>query len=147
MDDRMKTRCSAAGFTILEMVVSILIVAVLAGIYFIMIDSYSERRAGEQAAKVLIQAARAEEDYFAKQHRYFDAEISGSKDEVCLATPEGGKTTVRVPANVVLSLKAQGEEKKEFNGYAFFVGSRLLHRYSSKTGKITTSSRGQDNTG
>ncbi|MCA1960022.1 MAG: type II secretion system GspH family protein [Desulfomonile sp.] len=136
---------SRAGFTIVEMIIAMSIICVLIAIYYFMIDSYKDRRMSELAAKVLMQAQRAEEDYFKKEHRYFDAEVSGSGGETFLTTPGGIRTTVRVPSNVILSLKTRGSDN--FVGFAFYTGSKVIHRYDSKTGKITTASRTQDETG
>jgi len=138
---------SRAGFTIVEMIVAMCVICALIAIYYVMVDSYKDRRMSELAAKVLMQAQRAQEDYFAKEHRYFDAEVSGNGGDVFLTTPGGTRTTVRVPSNVILSLKTQGNEKRAFLGYAFYTGSKVIHRYDSKTGKITTASRVQDDTG
>ncbi|MBI5251367.1 MAG: prepilin-type N-terminal cleavage/methylation domain-containing protein [Desulfomonile tiedjei] len=143
----MKSRTSQAGFTILEMAFAIVIIAILAAIYFFLIDSYRERRMSEHAAKVLMLAARAQEDYFAKEHRYFDAEVAGQGTDLYLSAPDGRKTEVLVPGKVVLSLKTRGKDKTAFTGYAFYTGSKMLHRYDSATGKMTTSSRTQDDAG
>jgi len=141
----MTTLRSTKGFTILEMVWAVLVLAVLSAVYFFLVDSYRERRAGEQAAKVLMLAARAQEDFFAREHRYFDAEVSGNGD-VFLVTPDGRKTGVQVPPKVILSLKSR-KDKTGFTGHAFYMGSKVLHRYDSETGKMTTVSRTQDDTG
>jgi prepilin-type N-terminal cleavage/methylation domain-containing protein len=109
---------SRKGFTAIEMVVAIGIVAILAIIYFAMVDSYRDRRMNEQAAKVLMQAAKAQEDFFAKEHQYFDADVSGNGEGTVLKTPGGHQTSVRVPTDVTLRIKAQGPEKREFVGYA-----------------------------
>jgi len=138
---------SNAGFTIVEMVCAIAIIAILSTIYFFMIDTYRERRMSGQAAKVLMLAARAEEEFFAKKLRYFDAEVSGNGEQVFLVTPDGTQTSVQVPAKVVLTLKARGENASEYIGHAFYVGSKVLHRYDSKTGKMTTVSRTQEDAG
>jgi prepilin-type N-terminal cleavage/methylation domain-containing protein len=138
---------SEAGFTILEMVCAIAIIAVLSVIYFSLIDSYRERRMSEQAARVLMLAAKAEEDFFAKQHHYFDAELSGNGDDVFLSTPDGKQTKVQIPPKVTLSLKARGKDKTAFTGQSFYSASKVLHRYDSEAGKMTTVSRVQDGTG
>jgi len=138
---------SAAGFTVLEMVCAVLIVTVLAVIYFLMMDSYKDRRSSEVAAKVLMQSARVEEEFFAKEHRYFDAEVAGSGGETYLVTPSGEKSSVAVPTNVILSLRAVGPDKIAFVGNSFYTGSKVLHRYDSRTGKMTTVSRTQDEAG
>jgi len=145
----MKNPNAAAGFTVLEMAAAIATIAVLSTIYFFLMDSYKERRMSEQAAKVLMLAARVEEEFFAKEpdHRYFDAEVSGNGGDTYLTTPTGRKTDVKVPPNVVLSLKARGKDKAAFTGHAFYVGSKVVHKYSSETGKMTTVSRGQDQPG
>lgn len=143
----MRVTESRAGFTIVEMIVAMCLICVLISIYYVMVDSYKDRRMSEVAAKVLMQAARAQEDYFTKEHRYFEAEVSGNGGETFLTTPAGTRTTVRVPANIVLSLKTHGNESRAFRGYAFFTGSKVIHRYDSKTGKITTGSRVQDDVG
>ena len=143
----MKPRTPQAGFTVLEMAFAIVIIALLSAIYFFLIDSYSERRMSEQAAKVLMLAAKAQEDYFAKEHRYFDAEVAGQGTDLYLSAPDGRKTDVLVPGKVILSLKTRGKEKTAFTGYAFYTGSKVLHRYDSETGKVTTSSRTQDDAG
>jgi prepilin-type N-terminal cleavage/methylation domain-containing protein len=144
---RMKKVRSEAGFTVLELVFAIVIIAVLSGIYFSFMDSYRTARVGEQAAKVLMLAARVQEDFFAKQHHYFDAEVSGNGGDAYLVTPDGAKTDVAVPPNVVLSLKTRGKEQAAFSGYAFFSGSKVLHKYDSETGKMTTVPRSQDDSG
>lgn len=131
----------------MEMIAVVAIISLLATIYFFVVESYKDRRMSEQAAKVLMQAARAQEEFFASEHRYFDAEVSGNGGNVYLAAPGGAKTSVHVPANVTVSLKAQGKEKREFIGYAFYSGSKVLHRYDSKTGRITTAQRVRDDTG
>jgi Tfp pilus assembly protein PilE len=136
-----------AGFTVLEMVWAVAVIAAMSAIYFFMVDSYRERSLSEQAARVLMLAARTQEEYFAKEHHYFDAEVSGNGSETYLATPDGRKTTVRVPQRIVLSLKARGKDRTAFTGHAFYTGSDLLHRYDSETGKITTVSRVQDRSG
>jgi prepilin-type N-terminal cleavage/methylation domain-containing protein len=138
---------SERGFTILEMVCAVAIIAVLSAIYFFLIDSYRERRMSEQAARVLMLAAKAEEDFFAGHRYYFDAEVSGNGGEVFLSTPEGKPTNVQIPAKVNLSLKASGKEKSAFTGHSFYSGSKILHRYDSQAGKMTTVQRGQDDAG
>jgi prepilin-type N-terminal cleavage/methylation domain-containing protein len=138
---------SEGGFTILEMVCAVAIIGVLVAIYFFLIDSYRERRMSEQAARVLMLAAKAEEDFLAKHYYYFDAEVSGNSEDVFLSTPEGKPTTVLVPSKVTLSLKARGKDKTAFTGHAFYSGSKILHRYDSEAGKMTTVSRGQDEAG
>ncbi len=143
----MKPRNPKAGFTVLEMAFAIVIIGVLSAIYFFLIDSYRERRMSEQAAKVLMLAARAQEDYFANAKQYFDADVAGQGTDTYLVAPNGQKTNVLVPGKVVLSLKTRGIEKKAFTGYAFFTGSKVLHRYDSETGKMTTDLRTQDNSG
>lgn len=138
---------SQNGFTILEMVSAVLIIAVLSIIYFLLTDSYRERRMSEQAAKALMLSARAEEDYFAKEHRYFDAEVSGSSGGQYLSMPDGRKTSVHIPPKVVLRLKTEARDKPAFTGSAFYMGSKALHKYDSTTGKMTTVVRGQDDAG
>jgi len=138
---------SQGGFTILEMVCAVAIIGVLSAIYFFLIESYRERRMSEQAARVLMLAAKAEEDFFARQHHYFDAEVSGNSGDVFLSTPEGKPTTVQIPPKVTLTLKARGKDKTAFTGHSFYSGSKMLHRYDSEAGKMTTVSRGQDEAG
>jgi len=101
----------------------------------------------EQAAKALMLAARVQEEFFAKEHRYFDAEVSGNGGDAYLTTPTGGKTDVKIPLNVVLSLKSRGKDKAAFTGHAFYMGSKVVHQYNSETGKMTTVPRGQDQAG
>ncbi len=144
---QMKFSRSDAGFTVLEMVWAVAVIAIMSTIYFFMVDSYRERRLSEQAAKVLMFAARAEEEFFAKEHYYFDAELSGNGGETYLVTPDGRKTSLLVPERIVLSLKVRGKEKTAFVGHAFYTGSEILHRYDSETGKIVTVSRVQDKSG
>lgn len=143
----MKSSRAEAGFTILEMIFAIALIAALCTIYFFLIDSYRERRMSEQAARVLMLAARAQEEFFAKEHHYFDAEIAGNGAETFLAAPDGKKIDVRIPAKVVLTLRSRGKDKAAFTGQAFYSGSKVLHRYDSETGKMTTISRVQDQTG
>lgn len=143
----MKSSRANAGFTILEMIFAIALIAVLSAMYFFLIDSYRERRMSEQAARVLMLAAKAQEDFFAKEHHYFDTEIAANSEDTYLTTPLGQKTDVRVPPKVVLTLKARGKEKTAFTGQAFYSGSKVLHRYDSETGKMTTISRVQGETG
>jgi prepilin-type N-terminal cleavage/methylation domain-containing protein len=135
-----------SGFTVLEMIFAVVIIAVLVTIYAMMVDSYKERRLSEQSAKVLRQAAQAEEQYFVKQQHYFDAEIAGNGGEVYLTTPTGEKTDVRIPPKITLSLRAV-KGKSKFVGHTFYTGSKKLHRYDSESGKITTVSRTQDEAG
>jgi len=143
----MKTPRYQAGFTVLEMVCAIAIIAVLSAIYFFLINSYGERRMSEQAAKVLMLVARAEEEYFAKEHRYFDTEVSGNGTDVYLTTPEGQKTAVVVPPKVSVSVTSRGKDKAAFTGHAYYSGSKFMHRYDSDTGKMTTVPRTQDDSG
>jgi len=140
----MKLRRGNAGFTLLEMTTVILIIVVLAVIYFLEIDSYRERRMSELAAKTLMMAAKAQEEFFAREHRYFDAEISGSGLNSTLTTPNGIKTPVVAPAGVVLNIKTKGFEKRAVSGNAYYKGSKILHKYDSETGKITTVPRSQE---
>jgi prepilin-type N-terminal cleavage/methylation domain-containing protein len=140
-------RRSQTGFTILEMVSAIFIIAVLSATYFLLTNSYKERRMSEQAARVLMMSAQAEENYFAKQMHYFDAEVTGTSADSYLTTPDGHKTSVHIPRRVVLHLKAEGTDKPSFSGYAFYIGSKVLHKYDSTTGKMTTVNRGQDDAG
>ncbi len=132
-----------AGLTVVEMVAAMAIISMLGAIHFFMVEGYKDRRMSELAAKVLTQAARAEEEFFTREHRYFDADVQGNGGEEFLTVPGGGKTNVRIPPNIILSLKAQGKDKREFIGYAFFTKSRVLHRYESKTGKMTAGERVQ----
>ena len=136
-----------AGFTVLEMAAAVAIIAALTTIYFFLMDSYRDRRMSEQATRVLMLAAKVQEDFFAKEHRYFDAEVSGNGGDAYLTTPEGRKTDVKVPPNVVLTLKSRGKEKAAFTGQAFYMGGKVLHQYNSETGKMNTVSRTQDQTG
>jgi prepilin-type N-terminal cleavage/methylation domain-containing protein len=138
---------SERGFTILEMVCAVAIIGVLSAIYFFLIDSYRERRMSEQAARVLMLAAKAEEDFFAKQLYYFDAEVSGNSGDIYLSTPDGKPTMVQIPPKVNLSLKVRGKDKKVFTGQSFYSGSKILHRYDSEAGKMTTVQRGQEDAG
>ncbi len=140
----MKPHRSNAGFTLVEMTTVILIIVVLAVIYFLEIDSYRERRMSEMAAKTLMLAAKAQEDFFAREHRYFDAKISGNGLNSTLTTPDGIKTQVVAPSGVVLSIKTEGFEKKAFTGNAYYKGSKIVHKYDSETGKITTVPRSQE---
>jgi prepilin-type N-terminal cleavage/methylation domain-containing protein len=136
-----------SGFTILEMISAVAIIVVLSVLYLFLMDSYGERRMSEQAAKVLMLAAKAQEDYFAREHRYFDAELTGSGNDLYLSTPDGTKTSVRIPAKIVLSIKTKEKNKPGFTGVAFYVGSKTIHKYDSESGKIMTSSRPQENAG
>lgn len=129
------------------MLAAVAIMTTLSVIYFLLVGSYRDHRQSELAAKVLMQAAEEQEQYFAKEHRYFDAEVSGNGEDIFLSTPGGGKTLVRVPPNVILSLKARGKDKTAFVGHAFYERSKFLHRYDSRTGKMTTIGRVQDDTG
>lgn len=143
----MKTLRSAKGLTTIEMVFAIITVGLLTGIYFILVDSYKDRRMGEQAAKVLMHAARVQEEFFAREHRYFDAEVAGSSGEAFLLTPDGQKTNVQVPPRVVLNLKSRGKERAAFIGQAYYLGGKSVHKYDSETGKITTVRRNMDESG
>jgi Tfp pilus assembly protein PilE len=122
-------------------------VAILSVIYFLLLDSYRERSMSEQAAKVLMQGAEAQEEFFKKEHQYFDAEASGNGGTAYLTTPDGKRTSVRIPTGVVLSFKARGKDRKTFTGHAFYTGSKFLHRYDSESGKMTTVSRVQQESG
>ncbi len=143
----MKLLKFSRGFTLLEMVWAVLVVAGLSSVYFFLLDSYQERRMSEQAAKVLMLAARTQEEFFARQHYYFDAEVSGNNGDAYLRTPDGRKTAVQIPAQVILQLKTKDKERTAFTGQAYFTGSKVLHRYDSESGKITTSSRCQAESG
>ncbi len=134
------------GFTLLEMAWALVVIAALSAIYFFLLDSYQERSMSEQAAKVLMLTARAQEEYFTKEHRYFDVDVAGSGDAHVLA-PDGHKTSVRVPTHVVVSIRTRGKEKTAFTGQAYYSGSKIMHRYDSESGKMTTVSRGQEETG
>lgn len=135
---------STKGLTTVEMIFAIVAIAVLAGIYLFLVDSYKYRRMGEQAAKVLVLAAKAQEDFFAREHYYFDAEASGSSGEGYLMTPDGQKTNVQIPQSVVLNMKSQGKDRAAFTGIAYYQGGKFVHYYDSTTGKITTSQRSPD---
>lgn len=143
----MNRRPSPSGFTVLEMMAAVSIICILVGIYYVMIDSYKARRSDELAAKALMQAARAQEEFFAKEHYYFDAQVSGETGDTYLTTPEGTRTAVLVPRGVALSLKTTDKDRREFEGAAFYVGSEVIHTYRSRNGKISTSVRGKEETG
>lgn len=143
----MKLSRSQSGFTGTEMVFAVLMIAVLAAIYFLMLDSYRDRRMSEQAAKVLMLSARAQEEFFAKEHRYFDAEVSGDSGDGFLVTADGHRTSVQVPYRVVVSLKSRGHDRAGFSGQAYYKGSDFLHQYDSENGKIVTVRRNRDETG
>jgi prepilin-type N-terminal cleavage/methylation domain-containing protein len=138
---------SHGGFTILEMISAVAIIAALSVIYLFLLDGYKERRMSEQAAKTLMLAAKVQEDFFVKEHKYFDVEITGNGSELYLSTPDGVKTMVRIPPKVVLSLKTRAKDKPAFTGVAFFVGSKSLHKYDSETGKMVTIVRNADEMG
>ncbi|MCL5126504.1 MAG: prepilin-type N-terminal cleavage/methylation domain-containing protein [Deltaproteobacteria bacterium] len=140
----MKLFRSNSGFTLVEMTAVILIIAVLAVIYFLEIDSYRDRRMSEMAAKTLMLAAKAQEDFFAREHRYFDAKISGNGLNSILTTPDGIKTQVVAPAGVALNIRTKGFEKKAFTGSAYYKGSKMVHKYDSETGKMTVIPRSQE---
>jgi Tfp pilus assembly protein PilE len=142
----MKVLRRESGLTVIEMISAVLIITVLITIYVTMVDSYKERRLSEQSAKVLRQAAQAEEKFFAKQQHYFDAEINGNGGEAYLTTPTGESTGVQIPPMITLSLRAI-KGKSKFVGHSYYSGSKKLHRYDSETGKITTVSRIQDEAG
>ncbi len=137
----MKPVRDESGFALLEMVSAIFIIAALSVIYFLMIDSYRERRMSEQAAKSLMLAARAQEEYFAREHRYFDAEVSSKSRDSNLNFPGGSKTNVLVPTGVTLNLKTKGPERAAFSGEAYYGGGKTVHRYDSETGRIATFQR------
>ncbi len=143
----MRLSRSNQGFTLLEMIWALLVVAGLSAVYFFMLDSYQERRMSEQAAKVLMLAARTQEEFFARQHYYFDADLSGSSGDIYLTTPDGRKTAVQIPAHITLQLKTKDKERTAFTGQAYFSGSKVLHHYDSESGKITTTSRSQAESG
>jgi prepilin-type N-terminal cleavage/methylation domain-containing protein len=130
-----------SGFTIVEFLAAVGIIAIMSVIYSLMVGDYKDHRMSETAAKVLRQAAAAEEEYFAKHHEYFDADVTGNGDDVYLITPKGERTDVKAPAGVVLSLKARGKNKASFVGESFCAGSGALHRYDSREGKITSMER------
>lgn len=133
------------GFTLLEMVCALVVIAALSAIYFFQLDSYQERSMSEQAAKALMLTARAQEEYFTKEHHYFDVEVSGGDAHVL--TPDGNRTSVRVPAHVVVSIRTRGKDRTAFTGQAYYTGSKIMHRYDSESGKMTTVSRGQEEAG
>ncbi|MGD9817382.1 MAG: type IV pilin protein [Desulfomonilaceae bacterium] len=137
----MNLRKDQSGFALFEMVSAIVIIAILSVIYFLMIDSYRERRMSEQAAKALMLAARAQEEFFAREHRYFDAEVSSKSKDSNLNFPGGTKTNVVVPMGVTLSLKTKGPERAAFSGESYYGGSKIIHRYDSEAGRITTHQR------
>ena len=142
----MKASRGKRGFTVLEMVWALAVIAALGAIYFFYLESYKERRTGEQAPKVLMLAARAEEEYFAKELQYFDAEVSGNGSDTYLKYPDGKSSSVRVPEKIVLSLKAHDPSSRTFTGHAFYTGGDVLHKYDSDSGKIVTVSRIQEKT-
>ena len=139
----MNLRNDQSGFALLEMVSAIIIIAILSVIYFLMTDSYRERRMSEQAAKALMLAARAQEEYFAREHRYFDAEVSSKSKDSHLNFPGGTRTNVVVPMGVTLNLRTRGAERAAFSGEASYGGSKIVHKYESETGRIATYQRGQ----
>lgn len=132
---------SIKGLTTIEMTFAIATIAVLTGIYVYLMDSYKYRRMGEQAAKVLMLAAKVQEDFFAREHHYFDAEVYGGTGSGYLVTPDGQKTNVQIPQSVVLRMKSEG---KAFTGTAYYQGGKFVHHYDSTKGKITTSERSPD---
>ncbi len=139
----MNLRNDQSGFAMLEMVSAIFIIAILSVIYFLMIDSYRERRMSEQAAKALMLAARAQEEYFAREHRYFDVEVSSKSKDSNLNFPDGVRSNVVVPMGVTLNLRTRGPERAAFSGEAFYGGSKIVHKYDSETGRINTFQRSQ----
>jgi prepilin-type N-terminal cleavage/methylation domain-containing protein len=138
---------SQRGLTLPELIFSIALIAILTTIYFLLVDSFSDQRLSEQAAKVLMQAAKAQEDFFIKEHRYFDAETSSASGDSNLTTSEGIKTSVLVPPRIIVSLKSRGAEKRAFSGYSYCLGGKLLHKYDSESGKIKTVQRDQGDSG
>jgi prepilin-type N-terminal cleavage/methylation domain-containing protein len=135
------------GFTILEMIAGLVIIASLCVIYVLLTESYTERRMSEQAAKALMLTAKTQEDFFAKEHRYFDVEVSGNGTDTYLITPDGAKTNVFIPSKVHLTIKTRQKDKPGFVGFAYSSGSPLIHKYDSESGKIVTLQRGRDETG
>ncbi len=135
---------SESGLTVVEVIFGLMMITLLSVVYYVLVESYKERRMSEKAAKALMLAAREQEEYFAKEHRYFDAEVTASDGEAYLSTPGGTKTSVVVPPRVSLVMKAVGPDKKAFEGFAVFAGSRKVHQYHSKSGKMTTSERAKD---
>jgi Tfp pilus assembly protein PilE len=141
----MKLVRSKTGLTILEMTTVILIIALLSVSYFLEIDSYRERRMSELAAKTLMLAAKAQEDFFAREHRYFDGKISGNGPNAVLTAPNGTKTQVVAPAGVELNITTKGFEKRAFSGTSYYKGAKIIHKYDSETGKIRTVPWSQEN--
>jgi len=137
-------RKSSKGLTTIEMIFAIVTITVLAGIYLFLVDSYKYRRMGQQVAKVLMLATKVQEDFFAREHYYFDAEVSGGSGEGYLVTPDGQQTNVQIPQSVVLSMKSQGRDRAAFTGTAYYQGGRFVHYYDSTTGKITTNEGSSD---
>jgi Tfp pilus assembly protein PilE len=133
-----------SGLTVVEVIFALCLITILSVVYYVLADSYKERRMSEKAAKALVLAAREQEDFFAKEHRYFDAEITATDGDAYLSTPTGVKTSVVVPPRVSLVLKAIGPEKSSFEGFAFCAGSKKVHKYESKSGKMITSQRAKD---
>ncbi len=135
---------SESGLTVVEVIFALGLITILSVVYYVLADSYKERRMSEKTAKALVLAAREEEDFFAKEHLYFDAEITATDGEVYFSTPTGVKTSVVVPPRVSLAIMTIGPEKSAFEGFAFFAGSKKVHKYDSRSGKMVTSQRAKD---
>jgi hypothetical protein len=92
-------------------------------------------------------AAKAQEEFFAREHKYFEAEIAGNGGEVFLTFPDGARSSVRIPPRVSLSLKTRAKDKPGFVGQAFYLGGKIVHRYDSETGRMSSSVRERDGAG
>ncbi|KJV28057.1 type IV pilin protein [Luteibacter yeojuensis] len=103
---RIHTKASG-GFTLIELMVAVAILAILAAIAIPQYNRYAFRARRADGQKLLMAIANAEERYYAQQNKYADLKTIGFAS-TATATSDSGYYTASVTATTVNTFAAQG---------------------------------------
>jgi type IV pilus assembly protein PilE len=100
-------RPRARGFTLIELMIALGVVAILAAIAIPQYNRYAYRARRTDGQKLLMAIANAEERYYAQQNKYADLQTIGFSTTVN-ATSDSGYYTASVTPTTVNTFAAQG---------------------------------------
>ncbi|QWT21528.1 prepilin-type N-terminal cleavage/methylation domain-containing protein [Bacillus sp. NP157] len=99
-------RTRKRGFTLIELMIAVAIVAILAALAVTQYSRYTYRARRGDGQKLLMALANAEERYFAQQNKYADVKTIGYA-ATTTATSDSGYYTATITVGAVNSFAAQ----------------------------------------
>lgn len=95
------------GFTLIELMIALGVLAILAAIAIPQFNRYGFRARRADGQKLLMAIANAEERYYAQQNKYADLQVIGFSTSTT-ATSDSGYYGATVTVNTVNTFAAQG---------------------------------------